>query len=232
MERYKGIFIKPFTLLVAIAASIFVASTIVNLILSVYSPLSLDLRQSLMDAGLMVVILFPVMYFLVYERLVAVIKDLHKSEKAFQASDTKYRGIFDQSPFGILIIDTDGNIIEFNETARRELGYSREEFSRLRIFDINPESAEKVQNMIKEVLSKGSYAFDVKHKTKQGEIRDVHVIVRVLDLDGTKVFQAIWQDITERKCREEELHKYREQSEEMVMKQTDATKANEKTKPT
>jgi PAS domain S-box-containing protein len=145
-----------------------------------------------------------------------VSKDITRLIKEGQA-ELRYRAIFEQSPYGILIIDTNGKIIEFNETARRELGYSREEFARLRIFDINPQGAEEIQLGIKEVLNKGSYTYEVKHKTKDGELRDVHVIARVLDLFGNKVIQAIWQDITERKRSEEALHKYREQLEALLM---------------
>jgi len=335
-RKHKGIFIQPISLFIIVIASIFASATLVNLILSVFSPLSVDIKQSLMHAGLMVIILFPVMYFLVYEPLTSSIKDLHRSEEALQESEAKfrslvettddsiylvnrngeylfmntkyrsrrgivfdgeyegkayndfhspeetkvfgekvdrifetgeslqqeyrsrdgkyflrtlspikgpnnkvvavsvvskditrlikegeaelrYRAIFEQSPYGILIIDTNGKIIEFNETARRELGYSKEEFAKLRIFDITPAGAEEIQDRIKEVLNKGDYAFDVRHKTKDGELRDVHVIARVLDLFGYKVIQAIWQDITERKRSEEALRKYREQLEALIM---------------
>ena len=338
-RKPSRMFIRPITLLVIVTASIFASSTLVNLMLSVFSPLSLDIKLSLMDAGLMVIMLFPVMYYLVYEPLATSIKELNRSEKALQESEAKYRSlvettgdsiylvnrtcrylfmnvkhrsrlgimlneryeeksygdfhsseetrvfsekingifetgttvqqeyrsrddkyflrtlspikglngevvavsivskditrlikeseaelryhaIFEQSPFGILIIDTTGRIIEFNETARRELGYSREEFARLRIFDVNPQSTKAIQYRMKEVLNKGRMDFEVQHKTKSGELRDVHVFAQRLDLFGYRVIQAIWQDITERKRDEEELLKYREQLESPVKEQT------------
>jgi PAS domain S-box-containing protein len=52
--------------------------------------------------------------------------------------------------------------------------------------------------------------------TKHGKIRDVHIITRVVDLSGHKVFQSIWQDITERKQTEEALNNYRKQLEKKV----------------
>lgn len=336
-----GIFIQPIGLLIIIIASIFASAALVVLILSILSPLSIDINFALLYAAVMAVMLFPVVYYLVYEPLKSSIKELHGSEEALQESEARfrsivettndsiylvnrnceylfmnakhrsrlgfvfdkeyvgrafsdfhspeetkvfcekvhkvfetgeslqhehrsqrdgkyflrtfspikgpnrggvvaasvvskditklkkeseaelrYRAIFEQSPYGILIIDTKGNIIEFNETARRELGYSREEFAKLRLFDINPQSAEEIQDRIKEVLNKGGAEFEVKHKTKDGEVRDVHVNTRVLDLFGRKVFQAIWQDITEQKQAEEALNKYREQSEKLVMERS------------
>ncbi len=132
------------------------------------------------------------------------------------AAELRYQTIFDQSPFSILILDTIGKITEFNETARPELGYSGAEFARLHIFDINPEGREQVQDRIKEVLKRGSLDFEVKHMTKDGELRDVHIIARVLDLFSNRVIQAIWQDVTEQKRNDETLQRCREQLEELV----------------
>jgi PAS domain S-box-containing protein len=145
-----------------------------------------------------------------------VSKDITELKKESEA-ELRYRAIFEQSPYGILIINNMGNIIEFNETACSELGYSREEFAKLRISDIDAtRSPEEIQARINEVLYKGSAEFEVMHKTKDGKIRDVHVITRVVDLLGDKVFQSIWQDITERKRAEEALNNYRKQLEKKV----------------
>ncbi len=147
----------------------------------------------------------------------------------FHEAELRYRAIFEQSPYGILLIDSNGNITEFNETAHRELGYSREEFARLRISDIDPfQSPEEIQTSISEVLTKGSAEFEVKHKTKDGEIREVRVITRVLELSGKKYFQTIWHDITEQKRAEKALNRYREHLEELISERTaELSKVNE-----
>ena len=137
--------------------------------------------------------------------------------KTEHGAELRYRAIFEESPFGILNIDTKGNIVEFNETACRELGYSREEFAKLSVSDLDAvRSPEEIQAGIRELLHKGSAEFEVMQKTKDGKIRDVHVITRVIDLFGQKVFQSIWQDITERKRSDAALKKYHEQLEKLV----------------
>jgi PAS domain S-box-containing protein len=141
-------------------------------------------------------------------------KQLHEIERWHYAS-------FEQSPYGILLIDTNGAIIEFNEAAHRQLGYSRDEFANLRISDIDPfESRQEIQESIEKVLKEGKSEFDVKHRTKGGDIRDVHVITKAMELSDRMVFQTIWHDVTERKRDEEELKKYREHLEELIEERT------------
>jgi len=128
-----------------------------------------------------------------------------------------YRAMFDQSPDGILIIDTRGKIIDFNEVAHLQLGYSRDEFALLSLADIDPyETPEEIQASIEEVLRKGKADFEVRHKTKGGEIRDVHVITKVIAVRDSMVFQTIWRDITERRQTEEALSMHRLQLEALV----------------
>ncbi len=116
------------------------------------------------------------------------------------------RTVFEQSPDGILVIDMNGNFIEFNEATHRQLGYSREEFERLRISDIDPiQSPEEIQANIKEVLDRGRAEFEVKHRAKGGEIRDVHVITQAFVLAGRTFFHTIWRDVTEYRRAEEEI---------------------------
>ena len=193
------VFTEPVILLIILTASIFSAEAFVMLILSILSPLATN-KYAFLDAGILAVIAFPVMYYFVFRPFKSHIEALKRSEEALQASEAKYRAIFEQSPYGILLIDTKGRIIEFSEAAHRELGYTREEFARFHICDIDPvQSPEEIQASIRDVLKKGSAKFEVKHKTKNGEIRDVQVITQVLDLSGHKFFQTIWHDITDSK---------------------------------
>jgi two-component system cell cycle sensor histidine kinase/response regulator CckA len=125
--------------------------------------------------------------------------------------EVRYRAMFEHSPDGVLIIDHDGSIVEFNEAAHSQLGYTREEFTGLRISDLDPfQSPEEIQASIREVLSRGKTEFEVKHRTKGGEIRDVRVITQSMEVSGRTVFHSIWRDITEYKSMEERLRRSEE----------------------
>jgi len=121
-------------------------------------------------------------------------------------AELRYSALFEQSPYGILLIDTAGKILDFNETAHRDLGYTREEFTNITIADIDPvESSVDVKTRISRILEKGSAEFETRHRTKQGGIREVHVITKVLTLSGQTVCHSIWRDITDQKAADKKI---------------------------
>jgi two-component system NtrC family sensor kinase len=128
---------------------------------------------------------------------------LHDS---LREAELRYRTLFEQSPDGVVIIDENGSIVEFNKSAHHSLGYSREEFAKLRIADIDAfQTPEEIQASIREVLEKGRAEFEVVHRTKNGGLRNVHVITQVLELSGKRMFHTLWRDITEHKRAEAAL---------------------------
>jgi diguanylate cyclase (GGDEF)-like protein/PAS domain S-box-containing protein len=135
----------------------------------------------------------------------------------------RYRVLFDQSPDGILIVDMEGNIVEFNEAAHRQRGYSREEFAKLSIKDVEAyETPAEIEASIRDVLKKGRAEFEVAHRTRSGEIRNVLVITQPMILKGRTVFHTIWRDVTAEKRAKDELHKAYEELEVRVQERTDA----------
>jgi PAS domain S-box-containing protein len=154
----------------------------------------------------------------------SVIRDIterKRAEKALRESERRYRILFDRSPDGVLLIDPDGKILEFNEAAHSQLGYTREEFTHLRVSDIDPvESADEIRGRLAKIREEEQARFDVKHRTKQGEIREVSVIAQVMMLSGRPVVYAIWHDITERKQMEMELRTHREKLMRLVEERT------------
>lgn len=142
-------------------------------------------------------------------------------EEALRESEQRYRALFEQSPDGIVLTDTEARIIEFNETAHRQLGYERAEFEKLSLSDIDShESPAEIRTKITSILQEGSAAFTVRHRTKQGEDRDVHILTKVIELSGRPLMYSIWHDITERRKTEEELGRYRHHLEEMITERT------------
>jgi PAS domain S-box-containing protein len=113
-------------------------------------------------------------------------------------AENGYRLLFEKSPESMLVIDAAGRIAQFNEAAYRQLGYSRDEFARLRIQDIDPfETDEGIGAKVRKVLDEGAAEFDVKQRTKGGDLRDVHVITRVISFAGRSAFYSIWRDVTQ-----------------------------------
>jgi PAS domain S-box-containing protein len=128
-------------------------------------------------------------------------------ERALRNAEARYRLLFEQSPNGIVLIDIEsGMTIEANETASRQLGYTREEFAALRITDYEArESAAETQAHIRKIRTVGSEDFETVQRTKSGEIRNVHVWARTVVLGERTAFYCIFQDITERRQAEQAL---------------------------
>ncbi len=117
-----------------------------------------------------------------------------------------YRAFSEESPDGMLLFDTTGNIIKFNKAAHRQLGYSRKEFGRLGIHDIDPfESDEGIRAKVSKVLEEGKAKFEVRQKTKSGDLRDVYVDARMVIVSGRTVLYTTWRDVTDFKRSRESL---------------------------
>ena len=44
----------------------------------------------------------------------------------------------------------------------------------------------------------GRNDFETRHRTRQGEIRNVHVTAQIIEILGRPVYHCIWRDITDR----------------------------------
>jgi PAS domain S-box-containing protein len=135
------------------------------------------------------------------------ITERKQTEEAIRNAEARYRILFEQSPDGILLIDTKtGKTIEVNESAIKQLGYSREEFASLRISDYEAvEKPEETAIHKQTIIRDGSDDFETLQRTKSGEIRNVHVWVKTTELSGYNFFYTIFQDITESKRAEKQL---------------------------
>lgn len=125
--------------------------------------------------------------------------------QALEGEAVRRRVLFEESPEGILVIDAStAAFLEFNNKAAEQLGYTREEFSKLHIFDVEAqETAEETRAHIANVVKNGRSDFETLQRTKQGEIRNVHVTAMMVNIHGTHVYYCIWRDITERRRAEE-----------------------------
>lgn len=145
------------------------------------------------------------------------ISDQKQMKKKIQESHERYRAIFEQVGDAIVIFDSENqNFVDFNNKAHENLGYTREEFKKLKLSDIEIiESEKEIKKHINRIKKEGEDEFETKHKTKNGEIRDIFVKVRSIYFHEKQHIVSIWSDITERKKAEKQLQDSRDKYERL-----------------
>jgi two-component system sensor histidine kinase/response regulator len=123
----------------------------------------------------------------------SAVEQLREREEVFHA-------IVSQAADGIALIDpSDGSLSEFNDTACSQLGYTRDEFSRLSLFDLqfDPPRDELASALAMTDLQ-GSRSFEHRHRHKDGSARDLWISCRPVLVHGRVFITAVWHDITQR----------------------------------
>ena len=143
--------------------------------------------------------------------------------QALQESRERYRAIFEQAADSVVLFDTEtGAMLEFNDRAHENLGYTREEFEGITLVDIEAlESPAETAKHIEKLIEEGADVFETKQRRKNGELRDIAVSSRLIDVRGRKLIAAIWQDITERKRAQQALRESEKRYRAVVDAQTE-----------
>jgi PAS domain S-box-containing protein len=150
------------------------------------------------------------------------ITDRKKAEANLIESEERYQTLFNQASDAILVFDVDsGEMLNFNDKAHENLEYTREEFIKVNLSDIDiVESAEEIAEHIKKIIKEGSDSFETKHRTKSGRIMDVVVNSKITQIRGKNYIQSTLFDITDRKKAEDELQKTHNELELRVKERT------------
>lgn len=131
----------------------------------------------------------------------------HVRLKKIITEEQAWRIIFEQSPNGVLLSDDEGNIIYTNSAASNILGYSRDEFLKMRFHDLAPkELSEQVDINIQKILRGESLITEVVNIRKDGSKRYVQLHeTRVLFPNGKFGIMVISTDISRAKQAEDAL---------------------------
>jgi PAS domain S-box-containing protein len=142
--------------------------------------------------------------------------------------EREYATILRTATDGFWICDTQGRILQINDSLCRMLGYTREEMLSMVIPDIEAmETSEEVAQHIETVIENGYDNFESCLRHKDGGLIDIEASVSYLDAVGGRIFAFI-RDITERKRAEEALQNAYDQLELRVQERTaELQRANE-----
>ena len=134
-----------------------------------------------------------------------VITDRKRAEEALRASEERHRTIIETAMDGFWQVDTEGRLLEVNETYCRMSGYSMQELLTMRISDLEAsESADDTANRIHKIVAQGEARFESRHRRKDGTIFDVEVSAQNRPDQGGRLVTFL-RDITARRQAERAL---------------------------
>ncbi|MDP4264939.1 MAG: PAS domain S-box protein [Bacteroidota bacterium] len=141
------------------------------------------------------------------------ITERKKAEEEIRKSEEKYRNLVEEASDAILIHSFDGTIHEFNKSCYTLLGYSQEEYAKLKLSDILVEDIIVNQANYAAVLAGDTKTVYRHLKRKDGSLIETEARVKVL-ADGKVISFA--RDITDRKKAEEAIKKEKELSDSVI----------------
>ncbi len=146
--------------------------------------------------------------------------ELKKSKEKAEESEEKYRRLYESNLMPISIFDSETlEFLSVNNAFVEKYGYTKEEFLKMTILDIRPESEHEILKQAVNLEDKGLENRGVfLHKKKNGEIINVEIIRYDLLFEGRKAKLVFANDISELKRSELELREAKEKAEEITRK--------------
>jgi PAS domain S-box-containing protein len=132
-----------------------------------------------------------------------VLRDISEIMQAAEAlrviKEKRHLSILHTSMDGFWLADTQGRLLEVNETYCRMSGYSAQELLAMRITDLEEvETVDVTSARIRVIIAKGEDRFESQHRRKDGSIFDVEVSTQYQPIDEGRLVVFI-RDITARK---------------------------------
>ncbi len=140
------------------------------------------------------------------------ITDAKLAEIALRRSERDYRGLFENAHDAIIIFEPEcEQVLEVNQKACEQYGYSREEFLTLTL-DIISTNIENGKRKIQRLIDQeGRLSFETIQKRKDGLLLNVTINASLVEYKGKRAILSLNRDITDIRNAEKERRKLEEQ---------------------
>ena len=147
--------------------------------------------------------------------------EMIRTEQALKESEARFRTVFEAAADAILLISIDtGKILDANQAACDQIGYTREEFMKMYLIELTGDKyVESAQSLVNN-LKKEQQFFENVYYNKEGKRLYAEISSSLLEIGAQQVVMAIVRDITARKQKEKELKAYQQNLETMVKERT------------
>ena len=136
------------------------------------------------------------------------ITERKKAEQALRESENKFRSLVEQAAEMLFLHDTDGKIIDVNQAAIKNTGYSKKELLNMNVFDIDPDAEnrrDRTKYWKKMKPQDDPITFEARHQCKDGTIYPTEITISKVVLSDNNYIFALAKDITERKKAEQKI---------------------------
>jgi PAS domain S-box-containing protein len=133
-----------------------------------------------------------------------------KSELALLESEDRFRDLFENATDMLQSIDPEGRILVVNKAWRETLGYSEDEVSGLKVFDIlHPDQVERCRKSFEKILEDGEeFSCQTVFLSKSGTEISVEGKVNCRFVDGKPMaLRSVFHNISEKLKMEEDLRR-------------------------
>lgn len=188
---------SPARMLVIAILLVFLAELVIMFLLRSIPDMPM-MEEAFFDATALSVLVIPVLYLLFFRPLMRQYLELKKADKELKL----FRDMIDKLNDNLFIIDhKTATLLDVNDSACRNLGYSREELIGLRVIDVDAVVTDLSgwKNHVDELKKAKALTFESVHRRKDGSTFPVEINVKHMIVSGTEYMVALARDITARK---------------------------------
>lgn len=196
---------SPIRLLILIALTIFLTHTFAMALFAVLPHFHMW-AESVIQSSLLLILLFPVLYFFSFRPLILHIAEREQAEEAMRQSEYKYRNLFEHLSDAAFLVDVEtGRILDTNSQAEQLLGMTRGEIMGMNQSRLYPPDREKHERERFASFARqerpGDYAAEVGRR--DGGRVPVRVSGVPTILHGRRLILEIVRDLTEAEAQQQ-----------------------------
>ena len=131
------------------------------------------------------------------------VTEKYKLEEKLRESEKKYRNLYDNTPFSVVLINTQGIVVDMNPKTKEMFGYDRHEIIGKKFMSLSVIHKDYLPNLLavfrKFVKGEKFHRMDIKIKRKDGVVFWANLQAAITIINEETYVQALFTDVTTKK---------------------------------